>query len=389
MPPLTITADGARADRRHPGRGDRGADREVSAREVADAAGAMRMDGARRRTGESGRRRSAEAIRGGAVARHPRPRRRRAGGAPRRERQAGGLVRLERLPRPGRSTRRSRGARAALDRWGWERRGAADRRLASGALRARGELASWKGAERALLFPTGFAANLGGARDVRGPEAADLLRRAQPRLDHRRLPARPGAGRRSTATAISTPSLRCCATPQSARRQRDRVLDGRRPRPGRGAGHVCAGHGALLVIDEAHAVLGPHPELAGVEALRVGTLSKTLGALGGYVAGPGPVVGPLPNPPPPLLLHHRPPPAGGRGGGGPRGRPPRGGRGAPRGPRRPPPTARPPAPPPRPRRCSSARPRARSPPPRRCWRRAFWCRRSVRRPCPREARACA
>jgi Aminotransferase class I and II len=53
---------------------------------------------------------------------------------------------------------------------------------------------------------------------------------------------------------------------------------------------LCAGLGALLVIDEAHAVLGPHPELAGVEPRRVGTLSKTLGALGGYVAGPGPLI---------------------------------------------------------------------------------------------------
>jgi len=50
----------------------------------------------------------------------------------------------------------------------------------------------------------------------------------------------------------------------------------------------CRRHGALLVLDEAHAVLGPDPDettLAGVDHLRVGTLSKTLGALGGFVAG--------------------------------------------------------------------------------------------------------
>ena len=48
-------------------------------------------------------------------------------------------------------------------------------------------------------------------------------------------------------------------------------------------------HDALLVLDEAHAVLGPHPDvdaLAAIPHLRVGTLSKTLGALGGFVAGP-------------------------------------------------------------------------------------------------------
>jgi len=33
-------------------------------------------------------------------------------------------------------------------------------------------------------------------------------------------------------------------------------------------------------------VLGPDPDLDGIDALRVGTLSKTLGALGGFVAGP-------------------------------------------------------------------------------------------------------
>jgi 7-keto-8-aminopelargonate synthetase-like enzyme len=50
---------------------------------------------------------------------------------------------------------------------------------------------------------------------------------------------------------------------------------------------LCARRGALLVVDEAHAVLGPDlhvPPSAAV--LRVGTLSKTLGSLGGFVAGP-------------------------------------------------------------------------------------------------------
>jgi 7-keto-8-aminopelargonate synthetase-like enzyme len=53
---------------------------------------------------------------------------------------------------------------------------------------------------------------------------------------------------------------------------------------------LCAARGALLVLDEAHAVLGPHPDLDGVDHLRIGTLSKTLGALGGFVAGPRPFI---------------------------------------------------------------------------------------------------
>ena len=55
----------------------------------------------------------------------------------------------------------------------------------------------------------------------------------------------------------------------------------------RGTADVCRRHQALLVLDEAHAVLGPDPsldDLAGIEVVRVGTLSKTLGSLGGFAA---------------------------------------------------------------------------------------------------------
>jgi 7-keto-8-aminopelargonate synthetase-like enzyme len=48
---------------------------------------------------------------------------------------------------------------------------------------------------------------------------------------------------------------------------------------------VCADRGALLVLDEAHAVLSRDVQLAGT-VVRVGTLSKTLGSLGGFAAGP-------------------------------------------------------------------------------------------------------
>jgi 7-keto-8-aminopelargonate synthetase-like enzyme len=53
-----------------------------------------------------------------------------------------------------------------------------------------------------------------------------------------------------------------------------------------GLTELCADHGALLILDEAHAVLGPELEDSGPAVLRIGTLSKTLGALGGFVAGP-------------------------------------------------------------------------------------------------------
>ncbi len=58
---------------------------------------------------------------------------------------------------------------------------------------------------------------------------------------------------------------------------------------------LCCRHGALLLVDEAHAVLGPHlpPELThdpGLTLIRMGTLSKTLGSLGGFLAGPQDVI---------------------------------------------------------------------------------------------------
>jgi hypothetical protein len=63
---------------------------------------------------------------------------------------------------------------------------------------------------------------------------------------------------------------------------------------------VCSWYGALLVLDEAHAVLGPNVPVRATGAavrnrhdaplLRMGTLSKTLGSLGGFVAGPRPYV---------------------------------------------------------------------------------------------------
>jgi len=47
---------------------------------------------------------------------------------------------------------------------------------------------------------------------------------------------------------------------------------------------LCASFGAMLITDEAHGVLEPVPHNHNVEIVQVGTLSKTLGALGGFIA---------------------------------------------------------------------------------------------------------
>jgi 7-keto-8-aminopelargonate synthetase-like enzyme len=52
---------------------------------------------------------------------------------------------------------------------------------------------------------------------------------------------------------------------------------------------LCRDHDALLVVDEAHAVLGPDLLDPPAHVLRIGTLSKTLGALGGFVAASQPL----------------------------------------------------------------------------------------------------
>jgi 8-amino-7-oxononanoate synthase len=180
-------------------------------------------------------------------------------------------------------------AHAALDRWG---AGSGSARLIVGSRPVHSELehalAQWKCADAAVLFPTGFAANLGvlttfGASDVL--VCSDELNHASIidgcRLAHARVavfPHRDAAAlerllrRRAEPRAIVVSDTVFSMDGDLA--DVDALAD------------ACARHEALLVLDEAHAVLGPHPALDAVAHLRVGTLSKTLGALGGFVAGP-------------------------------------------------------------------------------------------------------
>jgi 8-amino-7-oxononanoate synthase len=189
-------------------------------------------------------------------------------------------------------------AHAALDEWGL---GAGASRLVVGHRgyheQLEAELASWKRTEAALTLPTGFAANVGvltamadtpevlivsdelnhasivdGCRMSRGTVA--IARHADPGHVDDLLSAHGGPAVVVTDTVFSMDGDEAPIAD---------LLD------------VCGRHGACLVLDEAHAVLGPWIDVAGaaalgVEVVRVGTLSKALGSVGGFVAASRPVI---------------------------------------------------------------------------------------------------
>ena len=190
-------------------------------------------------------------------------------------------------------------AHAALDAWGT---GAGASRLVTGSRPVHEQLehalADWKGTEAAICFPTGFAANLGVLCALGGPGVqvlSDQLNHASiidgcrlsrsslavyrhRDLDHlaELLAGSDAAGGGELPTIVVTDSVFS--------------MDGDTA-PLDELTALCARHGALLVLDEAHAVLGPHlPASTPGPVVRVGTLSKTLGALGGFVAASRDVV---------------------------------------------------------------------------------------------------
>jgi 8-amino-7-oxononanoate synthase len=182
-------------------------------------------------------------------------------------------------------------AHAALDRWG---AGAGSARLIVGSRPVHQELeaalADWKGTERALVFPTGFAANLGVVTTFGAPGVTVL----SDELNHASIID----GCRLSRARVAVYRHRDIDHAAKLLADADRAvvvsdtvfsMDGDIA-PVDELAELCARHGALLVLDEAHAVLGPDPALDGVEVIRVGTLSKTLGALGGFVAAAAPFI---------------------------------------------------------------------------------------------------
>ena len=178
------------------------------------------------------------------------------------------------------STPRRAAAHTAIDRWGT---GAGAARLIVGSRPVHDELeielAAWKGTDAAVLFSTGFAANLGVLGTFAGPDTlvcSDELNHAS-LIDGRRLSGAPLAVYRHGDAAHVDELLGARAAPRAiVVSETVFSMDGD-VAPVDKLAEVCAHHGALLVLDEAHAVLGPAVDetiLAGTAHLRVGTLSK-------------------------------------------------------------------------------------------------------------------
>jgi 8-amino-7-oxononanoate synthase len=185
-----------------------------------------------------------------------------------------------------------RAAHDAIDRWGT---GTGAARLIVGSRPVHSqlerELAAWKGTDAAVLFTTGYAANLGVLTTLGGPDVlvcSDELNHAS-LIDGRRLAQAQLAVFRHRDAAHVDELLGASSAPRAmVVTETVFSMDGD-VAPVDDLLDVCARRGALLVLDEAHAVLGPAPDFVrapGVDVLRVGTLSKTFGALGGFVAGP-------------------------------------------------------------------------------------------------------
>jgi len=204
-------------------------------------------------------------------------------------------------------------AHGALDRWGT---GSGSARLIVGSRPIHHELeealAQWRQSERAVLFPTGYAANLGVLSALGGADVtvvSDELNHASIidgcRLSRSRVVVYPHRDVDACARALAEAPGRCVVVTDSVFSMDGDVA------PVDDLAAIAAARGALLMIDEAHAVLGPElpVECEGLSLLRVGTLSKTLGALGGFVAGSSALVDLIINRSRPFIFTTAPTPA--------------------------------------------------------------------------------
>jgi len=195
------------------------------------------------------------------------------------------------------------GAVAATRAWG---AGSTGSRLVTGTTALHGELeaelAAFVGAQAALVFSSGYLANLGVVTALSGPGAlvvSDAANHAS-LVDACRLArARIAVTPRDDPAAVD--ALLAARTEERALVVTDSVnsVDGAFA-PLRELHAVCRARGALLVVDEAHGlgVVGPggrgllaETGIAGADDIvATVTLSKALGSQGGAVVGPAAVI---------------------------------------------------------------------------------------------------
>ncbi|MCU4185948.1 8-amino-7-oxononanoate synthase [Acidiferrimicrobium sp. IK] len=192
-------------------------------------------------------------------------------------------------------------AGAAAARWGT---GATASRLIVGTRpvheELEAEIADWTGTDAALVFSSGYTANVGVMATFGGPDVtvfSDELNHASI-IDGCRL-SRSSIRVYRHCDASHLDGLLIDAATSAPGGRRLVVTDSVFSMDGDVAPlveltRVCARHDALLVVDDAHAVLDGHRAVPaageGPDVVRVGTLSKALGALGGWVAGSTPAV---------------------------------------------------------------------------------------------------
>ena len=180
-------------------------------------------------------------------------------------------------------------ARTAIDGYGT---GSGSARLIVGSRpvhsRLEERIAAWRGAEAAVLFTTGYAANLG-VISTMGRWASvicsDELNHASI-IDGCRLARAPTRVYPHCDMGALDDLLGRSEGPGMVVSDSVFSMDGDLAPIGE-LSEVGAARGALLVLDDAHLVL-EHPESLHphCRVLRVGTLSKAVGALGGFVTGP-------------------------------------------------------------------------------------------------------
>ena len=159
-------------------------------------------------------------------------------------------------------------------------------------------LAEFKHTEAVVVFQSGFTANAGHRVVDPDERRRGHLRRAQSRQHHRRLPPEPRRHQGVPAQGRRRRAARSCGSCRPAQRKlliTDGVfsMDGDLgPLPA--LCDLAEEFGCIMMVDDAHAsgVFGQngrgtvdHFGMHGRVDIQVGTLSKAIGALGGYVAG--------------------------------------------------------------------------------------------------------